>query len=442
MFVDGWDKGVDLATGLAADAHGKVSRNGHAFVFNLETLKLEITLTGNDAEGHAIAVLAGDYWLALARTRAEEAEKIRALSETPIGIQHHYCFIGRSSDGTSFDGIEPADKRRLHFPALSCLQAGDVGYDNQHCIYAKDEGAGNVQEALDALCARLQPPYHVLRMSQGTGQEAPVGSLLPGPVEVIVEDQDGLPVEGVDVTFAAREPVQGRQAVDRVFKYRSMEDPVRSVTVKSGLDGRAQAFWQVNVPAGYHWLEATLDHPVAGITFAAEAKARDFPRVEKVEWKFGDAFLNDETVILDIVARGVIVVLSEPVIPELVTSDVFRLTAEVPHKVEGGFNFVEKIICGTVEAEDCKLTFTPNPDSLRDLFENINRRVLPVCTPKEGMRFRIKLFGRFILSDKKIPLDGYVPGVPQDARIALNYMDAGLGHPSDFEAWFYTPYIK
>ncbi|MCP4305526.1 MAG: hypothetical protein GY788_11735 [bacterium] len=438
--------------------HGLVAHKNGVFTLNLEQLVVALAIGSDPDTGKRHAVLTGDHWLALARTRAEEGDRIRALSELPVGIRHRYCVLGEcSDDGMSFKGLASADKRRLDFPTLSCLDAGDIGYDPDQCDYAESENVADVKEALDVFCKRLQPPYHALRMSQGTGQEGGLGDILPGPIEVIVEDQDGAPVKGVDVIFTTLQPVQGTQTVDRLFE-NPPNSPRRAVTVETGQDGRARAFWQLNATAGLHTVEATLKNPVDGrptasVVFAAMAHAAEketqFPVVEDVMWANGSPFENDTVAPIAGVIAGLQIVFSEPIIRPLASADTVILTAEVPSRVSvnnrQAFVFYQQIICGSVVPSDARVVhFKPDPGGIAAIFQLLSQQEiewdqLPECAPAEGVRFRIRVVGRFTLSERGQVADAFVPGVPDPTgqRIALDLGRPGLGHASDFEAWFY-----
>lgn len=445
--TSGWDRGTTLSEIGGPDAHGLVSHKDGSFTINLERLEIRLALGESDAGRPDILV--GDYWLALARTRAAETDRIRVLSPLPIGVRHRYCLLGLcDSDGVTFSDISPNDMRRLRSPDLSCIEADDIRYDNTGCAYAMQEKAFSVQEALDAFCKRLQPPYHALRMSQGTGQEGAIDSLLPGPVEVVVEDQNGQPVKGVGVTFSAQNPVENGKPLDRVFETASIVNPKALITVETDERGFARAFWQINKLQGLHALEARLEKPVDGrtaatVTFAAlaekQAATSKLPLIKNVVWADGSQFSNDAGVKLDTLFGGFIIQFSEPMNRQLISNDVVTLHAEVPDRVERQFNFVDTIVCGSTKAGESEVIYTPNKDSVLDLFDKSpDWSSLPECRPVEGMRFRIRLLGRFLFSEDKRRLDGFVPGMPEANRVALDFSAAGIGHPSDFEAWFYS----
>lgn len=458
--VDGRDREAELTETGAPDSHGLVTHADGTFTLNLDALVVTIAFGPETAEARPAAVLAGDYWLALARTAATETHRIRALSDLPVGIRHRYCVLGEcDSDGITFPGLAPADKRRLTFPVLPCLDAGDVRYDPGDCAYAQSQNVADVKEALDAFCTRLQPPYHALRMSQGTGQEGNLGATLPGPIEVVVEDQDGAPVEGVTVAFEARTPATGGQPVDRLFETPS-NNPETALKVVTDATGRARIFWQLNGAAGLHTLEASLadpvdDRPVTSVTFAALAttghSTTDLATITGLAWANGDPFENDAAANFATVEEGLIITFSRLASQQSAGGDTIVLTAELPqrHSVNNTASwwFEPHIICAVVRVSDSRGTILvrPNRDSLLSVFQLFRQLQvpwdeLPRCVPSEGMRFRVKLSGRFTLSaDDNRPVDAFLPGRPSDdgSRIALDLENPGLGHPSDLDAWFY-----
>lgn len=455
----GWDRDTNLTETGAPDSHGLVTHAGGTFTLNLDAFVVTIAFGPETGETRPAAVLTGDHWLALARTAAAETDRIRALADLPVGIRHRYCVLGEcNSDGVTFPGLAPADKRRLTFPVLPCLDAGDVRYDPSNCAYARSQNVADVQEALDAFCARLQPPYHALRMSQGTGQEGNVGAILPGPIEVVVEDQDGTPVEGVGVVFEARSPVQGGQPADRLFET-PPNNPDRAVKVATDATGRARVFWQLNAQTGLHSVEASLTDPVDGrpvtsVTFAALATSTrpttELATVSKITWENGEPFQNDAPTPFTSLERGLIISFSQPVLQKFASGDTIVLTAEVPTRGlannTSAWWFEPHIICAGVPEGDTgeAIRFRPNSLSLRGIFERFRQQdipwdQLPDCAPKDGMRFRLKLSGRFTFSAEDArPVDAFLPGRPgDDGRIALDFENPGLGHPSDLEAWLY-----
>ncbi len=147
-FIRRWDGHASIRLSdnsvTTIPATAAASFDGDAFSLTTTDLTARLQLGGR-------SVLRGDYWLAELRTHAEEDERIRLISPTPVGIRHHYCILGRSNNG-ELQPFDDAQRRRLSFPALSALPADHVGFAN-NC--AKLYGtAENVQAALDALCGQ------------------------------------------------------------------------------------------------------------------------------------------------------------------------------------------------------------------------------------------------------------------------------------------------
>lgn len=96
-------------------------------------------------------MMVGDYWLVELREFADPAAKVRVVSPTPVGIEHHYTALFTTSGGTVVP-LSDADQRAASFPSLDNLPADHIGYEN-HCqkLYGPEPHI-NVQQALDALC--------------------------------------------------------------------------------------------------------------------------------------------------------------------------------------------------------------------------------------------------------------------------------------------------
>lgn len=145
----GTDKNASLSPSIGPQdkSHGAVL-TGDAFRVHLESLTLTVTLKGN-------TVVAGDYWLAVVREKEHAAGVTILEAAEPLGIRHHYITLAKlNADGTLAkweDGSE--EWRKLHFPPLTDLDAGDVGFDKtcDTSIY-KDAHPKTVQEALELLC--------------------------------------------------------------------------------------------------------------------------------------------------------------------------------------------------------------------------------------------------------------------------------------------------
>ena len=198
----GWDRGVGLSKTAAGSEHGRFGVVKGAYVINLSEFVISLDLVDRD-------ILVGDFWMALARSNAPEGEKIRVLSERPLGIHHHYCYLGEliMEEEDSYIRIDqPEDKSRLEFPDLTCLHASDISYMPHDCDKIQD--VSNMQDALDALCQAI-PEYHTLKMSCGTGQSGYLEETFASQIKVLVEDHHGRPVPNTDVVFSCIYPYVG-----------------------------------------------------------------------------------------------------------------------------------------------------------------------------------------------------------------------------------------
>jgi len=140
--MGGRDRGVDLATGLDADAHGHVALDD-GLSANLATMVLRLPLEGR-------VFVAGDYWLAPVREAAHRPGDVLLEAAPPQGIRHHYLTLAEvTADGT-VAAQDDARRRRLHFPPLTDLHARDVAFDDP--CPAVFQHAENLQDALAALC--------------------------------------------------------------------------------------------------------------------------------------------------------------------------------------------------------------------------------------------------------------------------------------------------
>lgn len=147
-FVRRWDGVATITPGTNSIA----SSLGGGFTLSMTGGKITLRVTAFEAviDLANAAVVPGDYWLVEMRRHAPEAERIRLVSETPVGILHHYCTLFTVRAGTIVD-FSDAHRRKLSFPPLSALPADHVGLVN-NCpkLYGS---AKNVQEALDTLCS-------------------------------------------------------------------------------------------------------------------------------------------------------------------------------------------------------------------------------------------------------------------------------------------------
>jgi hypothetical protein len=204
-------------------------------------------------------MLSGDYWQFTARGITGEVEPLAKAA--PAGLLHHYCplaLIRWKSIGDRFEIVDIADCRP-HLPALTELQGVDVGYDDGCCGLTEDvqtlatwhgdvyEGTvDNVQQAIDALCARADQ-YLVLRYVSGDGQEGLPGETLPAALVVAVENSLGEPQADVEVTFAG-----------------SAGSLAPAAPRRTNANGEASVTWTLGTADGLQTVTATLNTPQAG----------------------------------------------------------------------------------------------------------------------------------------------------------------------------------
>jgi hypothetical protein len=132
---------IDFGAGTAAKiGSGGVAVNGREVTITTDMLTAKLDFDGK-------AIVAGDFWLI--ETRRFAADRIRVVSQAPIGIRHHYCPLLRIKNA-AIEALSDAETRRLSFPTLPDIPATHVSFDN--VCENRFPGAENVQEALAALC--------------------------------------------------------------------------------------------------------------------------------------------------------------------------------------------------------------------------------------------------------------------------------------------------
>ena len=103
----------------------------------------------------------GDYWLVPARTAIHDVlwppftPNAAPVAQPPLGIRHHAAPLALVTKAQQTFSVS-SDCRPL-FPPLTDIWATDVKFDNTNCMLPT---AKNVQEAIDALCARTDLRLH------------------------------------------------------------------------------------------------------------------------------------------------------------------------------------------------------------------------------------------------------------------------------------------
>jgi hypothetical protein len=144
----GFDRKVELATGLGANTPGRVS-NGSTVILVLDAITLTLALDDNP-------LLSGDYWQVAVRESVHALEPLLLDDAPPQGIAHHYMTIG-SVAGDALTLYESGQCKRFEFPPLTDIRAQDVCYDNSVCDMPDVD---SVQEALDQLCQQRDLKWH------------------------------------------------------------------------------------------------------------------------------------------------------------------------------------------------------------------------------------------------------------------------------------------
>ncbi len=146
--VGGLDRGRDLTTGSAGDAHGHVEE-GPRVTINLDAVILEVNLGDH-------AALAGDFWQVPVREATNVQGDVLLEDSEAAGIKHHYFTLGSVVDG-QFRAHEGFQCKRFEFPPLTDIRAKDICYSNDNCSLS---GVRTVQEALEHLCRERDLRWH------------------------------------------------------------------------------------------------------------------------------------------------------------------------------------------------------------------------------------------------------------------------------------------
>ena len=373
---------------------------------------------------------AGDYWLIPARTSEGDIEwptdsTGSQLPQAPHGIEHHYCKLAVVSSDLTEDC-------RPQFPPLTNITASDVSFDDQ-C----EMGATNVQEALDVLC-----DTYVLRYAGGDGQEAAPGSSLPGPIQVGVEDGVGRPVAGAIVTFTVS------AGGGSLRQFGSASPFAGTVTFATGTDGLARCEWRLgaltsNVAVAA--LAVTPEQERLQIFFLATAEtavaADSGPKIKGINW------INDQPLLLARFQKeGLIIDLTDPVLPGTVNPSTFIVTLEVPQSVGDtttGYKWhLAYILAGSVGRME-----TTGQERYR--FQPIQDQSIPIAWFTDQVRLfgtrrlrcRVTILGNMIFDQAGNFLDGDAYGKQFSAAsgsftgLILPSGDGSKG--GRFESWFW-----
>ncbi|MDJ0824933.1 MAG: hypothetical protein QNJ16_05460 [Rhodobacter sp.] len=124
------------------------------WTLSLDVGGLDLVMVADDIETVPY-VLPGDAWSVEIREYATETGDKLIWHAEPVEVEHHYTFIGMI-EGEEFRNEAQPDMRARAFPALTELDALDIGYDNSQ----SEAKAWTVQGALDLLFARPQGEGH------------------------------------------------------------------------------------------------------------------------------------------------------------------------------------------------------------------------------------------------------------------------------------------
>nr|WP_321465817.1 DUF6519 domain-containing protein [uncultured Desulfobulbus sp.] len=201
LVFSGVDRGVPLAQGAAGSAsHGRVAASDGKISINLERMELHLDTKEK-------LFVPGDFWLATVRESVQvsgqyilpptEGLAVPARGATPCGIRHHYLVLGEIGINKKLVAGDDPFIRQMHFPPLSDIQAGDVGYAIPVCenqqntlkdLLAPDldlngDGQVNLRHVLDTLLCRLRADRLPLNK-----QDTALCSELQGNAVVTVQD--------------------------------------------------------------------------------------------------------------------------------------------------------------------------------------------------------------------------------------------------------------
>lgn len=98
-------------------------------------------------------LLPGDFWSTPVRRATYEAGKELLKFALPAGIVHRYVTLAEVTTSNQLKPRTAQDQRKLAFPRLSELDAGDMGYSTSCSSGLFDNTHDTVKKALDRLCS-------------------------------------------------------------------------------------------------------------------------------------------------------------------------------------------------------------------------------------------------------------------------------------------------
>ncbi len=411
--------------------------------------------------------LTGDYWLALMRTRAVDGARLRVVSTTPLGVEHRYCVLGVAAAGDDVtplaaDKLSPSDLRRLQHPALTCLDASDVGYlpDCPNGLF-KPDTHNTVKKALDQIC-KLDAAHVAFTQTCNTSVFGPPGGTgiktVDDALKLLCNVSAGQILFDPKCNSSIYRNAKGVKSVDDALKLlcdvtaeqirfdpdckflRNAMKESKSSNVRDALEalcGRGADTIAYSPQCEYlkgkgvETIGAALD-----ALCKREPAKPDLLRIKDLSWA------NDQPMPVATFERGLTVTFTDDIRIETMTGSVFIVTLETTVRDDFFKDVLTPLIlAGTVTASANGAVFVPgNLNWLRQALAG-----LPTDLRAAGLRVRVRLIGRGVNdAASKRMLDGFVPmkaqgsGTPQVIRLALDLHNAGIGAVSDFESWFFV----
>lgn len=367
----------------------------------------------------------GDYWLIPARTAIHDIEwppyevpNTHPIPQPPLGIKHHYCRLAEIRWNGSNYVI--SDCRQPFLP-------------------------------LTELTKQKKPQRLILRYLGGDGQHGAIGEELPCPLLVGVEDEDGKPVDNVELVFVTGNKDQLNSSSQNKLFLKTVNG-VAEVRWKLGESG--DRCHRVTVRFSNKKLKNGFPLQFTSIAIEKEEEKK-WPTITKIGWR-NDSLMKINQFLTD----GLKITFSEAIIPDTVTADTFIVKLEIPEifKAEPPYGgHYELIIPGNITNNlDNSYTFKPckiPPNVFKKWFsiedeyfrplecEHLKLVIKERDTDKDYrcIRCRVQIKGNYILSEKDKPLDGNSFGVFEQTYRYISLIDgSGDGiKGGDFESWFY-----